>query len=423
MIYDIIIIGSGISGLYAAHQIRKQRPELTLCILEKEKKQGLGGRATNVPFYGSEIATGAGIGRSQKDRLLKRLAKELHVDIHPFRSIAQYSLFAPVDVRAILRYLIKHQNEQERDKDKDQEIKTKTFRSFAKPLLGPAVYTRFLLTTGYTDYQDASAKETLFHYGMEDNAGSLEAFGIHWGHLIHKLADNQTVNFSQTVDRIQQENIEKEKEKDKDKDKDKENQNQNQNLVITTKQGRVYRAKHVIVATTISSLRHLFPHHSVYRQIESQPFLRVYAKFDKKSLAHLNDAVPTGHQIVKGPLQKIISIDKEKGVYMIAYSDNQNAERLHSFCENTESNRSFFGRLVEQALGLEAESVHVRAITSFFWQEGTHYYRPNKKEQNKQHPLPSVLVVGEAVSRHQGWVEGALESVDEVVTKSWIRSL
>ena len=39
MKYDIIIIGSGISGLYAAYNIKKMSPDTSFLILEKYKKQ------------------------------------------------------------------------------------------------------------------------------------------------------------------------------------------------------------------------------------------------------------------------------------------------------------------------------------------------------------------------------------------------
>jgi monoamine oxidase len=38
-----------------------------------------------------------------------------------------------------------------------------------------------------------------------------------------------------------------------------------------------------------------------------------------------------------------------------------------------------------------------------------------------QIPLPNLLVVGEVVAENQGWTEGALESVEKVVTKKWIQ--
>ena len=44
-IVDVIIIGSGIAGLYAAHQIKRfAPPNTTFIILEKNKKERMGGR-------------------------------------------------------------------------------------------------------------------------------------------------------------------------------------------------------------------------------------------------------------------------------------------------------------------------------------------------------------------------------------------
>ena len=68
--YDIIIIGTGLSGLYSAMNIKKTSPTTSFLILEKYKKNWIGGRTSNETFYGNEIVTGAGIGRKAKDRIL-----------------------------------------------------------------------------------------------------------------------------------------------------------------------------------------------------------------------------------------------------------------------------------------------------------------------------------------------------------------
>ena len=45
---DVIIIGSGIAGLYAAYQIKRLAPaNTTFLILEKNPKKWMGGRAGN----------------------------------------------------------------------------------------------------------------------------------------------------------------------------------------------------------------------------------------------------------------------------------------------------------------------------------------------------------------------------------------
>jgi monoamine oxidase len=44
---DIIIIGSGMSGLYSAYNIKKDSPNTSFLVLEKYKKEWIGGRTSN----------------------------------------------------------------------------------------------------------------------------------------------------------------------------------------------------------------------------------------------------------------------------------------------------------------------------------------------------------------------------------------
>ena len=76
--YDIIIIGSGIAGLYSALNIKQMSPDTSFMVLEKYKKKWLGGRLNNEEFYGTTVVTGAGIGRKGKDYLLVELLEKLN---------------------------------------------------------------------------------------------------------------------------------------------------------------------------------------------------------------------------------------------------------------------------------------------------------------------------------------------------------
>jgi monoamine oxidase len=87
--------------------------------------------------------------------------------------------------------------------------------------------------------------------------------------------------------------------------------------------------------------------------------------------------------------------------------------------------------MIEQSLGIPQGSLHLISIKDFYWKVGTHYYSPLQKPFRSrdefldkiQHPQKGMLVVGEAVSRYQGWTEGALESVKTVLTKKWIKDV
>jgi monoamine oxidase len=74
---------------------------------------------------------------------------------------------------------------------------------------------------------------------------------------------------------------------------------------------------------------------------------------------------------------------------------------------------------------LPTDCLHLQSIRSFYWNYGTHYYTPLSSEfssreefiKKAQMPTENIFVVGELVSRNQGWTEGAFESVAEVIDK------
>jgi len=146
----------------------------------------------------------------------------------------------------------------------------------------------------------------------------------------------------------------------------------------------------------------------------------------------MKEYVKNGHISVPGPVQKIIAMNADAGVYMIVYNDNQHTLTLKPYTENTEKNRELYCRLIEKSLGMPAGRLNLIAIRSFYWTIGTHYFPPlntakysSREEfiEEAQNPADGILVVGEVVSKHQGWVEGALESVEAVVTKKWINNV
>jgi len=408
--YDIIIIGSGMSGLYSAFNIQKKSQKTSFLVLEKFHKKWIGGRTSNEMFYGARVVTGAGIGRKDTNPLLIHLMKELHIKCKEFHSIMDYSLLIePVDVEKIINNLKTFYK-------KYPQYQDLTFKQFFIKMLGQKIYKQFKISAGYTDYENADLYETLYNYGMDDNKGGWTGLFVPWKQIVETLYDkigSKHFKFQQNVVQIEP-----------------TRENQNHCLFkIKTETGDTYWCNKVIVATTIDGIKKLVPDkHKVYQQIHGQPFLRLYGKFSKKSELIMQKYVPN-YTIVPGPLQKIIPMDSEKGVYMIAYSDNNNAIALKEHLKNTPDNRDLFCKLIEQSLGIPNNSLHLIAIKDFYWPIGTHYYEPLNKSQYKtrdqflkeaQHPEKGMLVVGEAVSRYQGWVEGALESVESVLTKKWI---
>jgi len=408
--YDYIIIGTGIAGLYSGYQIKKHDKTARIVLLEQHEHCDIGGRIGMDDFYGVQIAKGAGIGR-KKDEVLVRLLRELGFPIHSSLSKIEYSpLFydkkeptdPKKDIQQVVKYLRKEFKEY-KEKTKDNKKIKKTFRDFSLQILGKEVYDDFLSKVGYQDFENTDIEEALYYYGFEDDICCNEIFHIDWNELIERFIEKigiKNFRFSQKVESIEK---------------------KESNYQIMT-QSNIYIGKKIIVATTIKSLRKLFPDYPIYREIEGQPYLRIYGKFSKTSLPFLKESVKT-YTVLPSILQKIIPINPGKGVYMIVYNDNRNAYFLRNKLENTEKNRDYYERILEKSLLLPKNSLELIAIKSYYWEIGTHYYSPLDRTRYKsrnqfikeaQHPAENILVVGEVVSRTQGWTEGALESVDAI---------
>jgi hypothetical protein len=409
--YDIIIVGSGLSGLYSAYNIKKMFPKINLLVLESNKI--VGGRIGNDIFYGADIVIAAGVGRKDTNELLIKLLKELDIKYTSFVVDMNYSKQIK-NVINVKEYLIKLRTIYNKYKNPPSII----FKKFFVEHLGLKEYNDFVISSGYSDYENEDVYEVLYYYQMEDNAPGWIALNISWSKLVSKLCEK--IGYQNIVTSAKVENI--------NKLLDNPNAKFELTTIINKNKTKMYYSNKVIVATRISSVQKFFPQLKIYKEIHGQPFLYIYAKFDKQSSELMSQLVPT-YTIVPGLLQKMIPFSKS--VYMIAYCDNKNAEILQHYKENTPKNKKFFEKQVEEALGIIPNSLKILAIKDFYWPIGTHYYGPldlnkyvNRNEfiKEAQHPESGILVVGEDVSRKQGWTEGALESVHAVLNKKWISS-
>jgi hypothetical protein len=421
MDYDITIIGGGIAGLYSAYKIRKMSPKTRVLLLERSNRRDLGGRASNVPFHGLSVVTGAGIGRKKKDKLLLSLMRELELPIHEFVTGHHFpeGLKDVCDVKSTFMALRKEYKTQS---DKRGENIHTTFKEFARSVLGDVLYNQFVTCAGYTDYEKEDVYDTLFHYGFDDNYQDWVGFSVPWKKLCDSMvlkigSENLSLNSNvKSIDSIENSGFSISFEKSRYINK------------ITTQK--------VVVATDVTGAIQLVPgeksdKNSLYKQIHGQPFLRLYGKFSKESIPIMKKYA-SDLMVVPGPIQKIIPMSPDRGVYMISYSDNQRTLALRKYLENNPQNREHLCRLLEKSLGIpkDAGSLEMTDILDFYWPIGTHYYEPLQEPfktrgefiKKAQNPFKNMVVVGEMIAQNQGWVEGALDSVEAVVSNKWILS-
>ena len=367
-INNIVIIGGGISSLYSAYLLKKNYPKIKYTIIEKSDE--CGGRVRMSNLGDVKLPTGAYFTRVDKDRILMKLLKDLDIKIDPYVLDIDYS-FKESDVDKLVNKLKKALPKYDRSKLK--------FKEFAKDVLGKD-YDNFINMMGYTDFENADINDTLFNYGLDDNIPGYKIVNVDWSKVVDKLVSfigSENIVFNTEVKSI--------KEK-------------NGGFLINSK----YKCDGVIIGVTINVLKNLLDN-KIYNQIESQKFIKVFAKS--------KDLDIDKYTVVDSEIRKVIPIKDD--VYTIAFSDNKDAVSIKS------KNNNYFEELLSSHFN---KDIKITNVKKFFWEEGTHYYKPlpieykSRKEfiKEAQHPTDNIWVVGEVVAEKQGWVEGALSSVEKI---------
>jgi hypothetical protein len=368
--YDVVIIGGGIAGLYTAYQLSKTNKSFILI----ERDSQLGGRIKMDKIDGVNIPTGAGYLRWNKDKSLRKLITNLDIKVTPYE-LTMDKTFPESDMDKIFKKLKSHLKDYSRDKI--------DFKKYATEVLGKEDYQNLINMMGYSDFEKADFEDTVINYGLDDNVSGNEMVNVDWNKLISKLVKSigsKRIFLNKEV---------KEIKSDKDS--------------LTIDCGEKITCKKVVVATQISSVKKLIKS-DIYKGIESQEFIKIFAKVD--GLESVKN-----YTIVDSPLRKVIPFKND--IYCIAYSDNKDAIYLNS------QNKS----QIEKLLKVDFDIKGISNMKKFFWEEGTHYYKPlsndfkSRKEfiKNAQRPDKNIFVVGECVAQKQGWVNGALETVDSVI--------
>jgi len=488
MIYDYIIIGSGISGLYSGYQLLKKNITNFLIF---EKNEYIGGRIKTFPIEDHKVSMGAGIGR-KRDINLKKLLEELgieykisnsnfyysdnvvfeninnilynvkknlydDIEIFPVMEmiysvdIAKYffDLFMiPYDsnynecldiIRNIRNIFFDNRNKDELDEydllvkkiiihylkkinDECMELvkhnlyKSISFKNFAINIIGEENYKLLVQNLSFTDYEHEDAYLSLLYYGYEDNFETSENFYIKWDLLLSKLCDKFREKILTNINLI-----------------DIEESNdfyfelvceQTIETDISYKNYIKYACKKIIFANNMDVIKNyvLEDNKYTYNIVKSQPFVRVYCQIDiEESERFLNRLRKNGSTIVDNQLCKIININREKGIFMISYCDNNNARLLSYYNIDSYKNRKIFENLLTDAFNLNKLDIKINHIYVFYWNLGTHYFQSTSHLDiddminNLQNPFENIYVVGECLSKNEGWCEGALESVNNIL--------
>lgn len=164
--------------------------------------------------------------------------------------------------------------------------------------------------------------------------------------------------------------------------------------------------------------------------VEPIPLLRIYAVYpkDKSGKVWFHNLPRT---ITDNYIRHIIPIDYEKGLIMISYTDGLYATMWQNLTKL--GNKVLVDHLhkeVKQVLGKSPPKPTF--ITSYYWNAGVHMWKPgyDMNEIHKKMLQPfdkeKVYIANECYSKHQSWIEGCLDTcydVLELMSSDFKRSL
>jgi monoamine oxidase len=373
--YDTLIIGGGISGLYCALHLKN--------VLLLEQNDYWGGRIkthTN-PHY--EI--GAGRFRKTHTRLWK---------------LIQHYQLTPVPIPGRLDYRDKEQGlvphvekylqSQLKKMKLHERLRTMTFYDYCVEALGKEDANHFVEASGYAELYYKNAYDELQSFQKDYVQGDYFVLKEGLGELCRRMAKDIP---GKGILRHRVKRIER----------------KDDHFIVDG-----YTAKRIIVTLPPSLFKQfplLSPYDKVVSNLKNGPLLRIYAKYP-------TSWTDTLHKVTTRHIPRHI-IPIRDGIVMIVYVEDQD---VVPFLRNGKlKSIQEIKTIISQALSLVfTEKVpEPEWVRPYLWEIGTHAWLPGPSSTLlKQMPiLEGISVCGEAFSTQQAWVEGALESTDSLIEK------
>lgn len=125
--------------------------------------------------------------------------------------------------------------------------------------------------------------------------------------------------------------------------------------------------------------------------------------------------------VCSSPISQIIQSCYNNNWIQLSYAGGRFAEMMQNLIVN-----GSFTKYIKKEFKKYFPKEKIRTIIPYFWRNAVHYWRPNIKttEQNLKsrsiYPHPrkykKLFCIGESISSIQGWMEGALETAEDVMS-------
>jgi len=455
IIYDYLIVGAGISGLYTAYNLNKKYPSAKICILEAT--QYIGGRLHSIKYDGLIMDGGGARFNTDQNRIIS-LIKELGLwdKVVPLNTDSTYKPVynASLKTKSLENYksleinfptldnfiIYMKKYIKEKKISRTQLINTTildfTLLHFSKEYPHIKEY----LINIYPYYSELAILNAVEGINLFSNelAKKTKYFMLNGGleqlteTLYNKLKDLKETKKC-IIDIYKETSVLEINEflcikktnqigysiitDNTDTDNTKFIANK---VILTIPKNKLIniKIKPIISNTKISSkLTQLLKN---INSVQNEPLYRIYSRYplDKKTHKVWFDGL--GKIVTNLPIKYIIPINYEKGVIMISYTDSKFAD----YWIKQVSEGTFENTLNTQLKQLfpDIDIPKAKWFKHCPWISGAGYW---KKGYDRKVIMPKMIeplgrknnlyICGENYSSHQAWVEGSLETSDMVL--------
>jgi hypothetical protein len=441
MIYDEIVIGAGIAGLY---WIYKTKPSNYLVL---EKSNRIGGRIYNINWNGSQISLGGGIIKSSNDYIIN-LANEFGLNLSD--SISKYEMIDWVEDNEkksnnqneanklnkpnesnkpneanfytlntnIIKYLKKIYQSNKNEIDNNKINFEEFLDLYVELKISQLIKLNFLYKTYFNadvysvlyDEIDELLRTQDFHYKYITNGG----YTLILDKLIEIVGKKNIITNTNVIEINKNNDV---IEINKNNDVIEINKN-NDVFEIITNSNIIYRTKKIILATestngiiwNLSNQTISNKITELYKLVSGSNYIRIYS-YHKDSHG-LKYSYKTS-----GLAGKVILINDK--ILMCSYTEEQDSIKLKKLLENKTKSTQL--EIIYKLLNKSNIPItKPDDIIIKFWNSGVHYNNPGynkdiKKSFISELKKENIIVIGECISDSHGWVNSALESVEFVL--------
>lgn len=438
-LYDTVIVGGGIAGLYSAYLLQKREPNHRFIILEKEKY--LGGRLLTYSDKYMTVEKG-GARFSENHHLLLDLLRECDLDSKVVEASPD-AFYSPADGSPVLYDSVFDFDDRPLNPfSKLFDLMTEAYINSPTPiasliarviLASKLEMKDYLISRTFTDFaRDVLSEQDIQHihdaFGYSTELVEMNAYdcialmegGLNPRQKFYVLAGGLTQLINKIVSIINR------GERRIFTGSPVFSATYEQNHFIIKTKTRTFRSLNCIFAVPKQGLEKLAIFKPIYKELDyigCFPLCRIYCKFDmtNRENAWIRNLpkVTTNNN-----LRIVIPIDSKTGVIMASYTDHKYADfwlRLYE-SEGVKGVNKELVKLYKETFGIDIAMPISTKV--FHWGCGVGYWGKGadsaRLEKLFLQPFAdtSLYVCGEHYSAdNQQWMEGALETAKKVVDR------